>query len=76
MNQAKNQAVIFNKKYYIILIYMPYKLRKAPNRNLYWVVSKKHPKEHLSREPMEYKHALAQMRAVIIHELNANKYYK
>jgi hypothetical protein len=47
---------------------MPYKLRKAPNKNLYWVVSARDPREHLSIKPMSYKRALAQMRAVIISE--------
>ena len=43
---------------------MPYKLRKAPLKDLYWVVSKRDPKEHLSKEPLSKEKALAQMRAV------------
>ena len=55
---------------------MPYKLRKAPNRDLYWVVSARDPREHLSYEPMPYDRAIAQMRAVIISEKNRKKYRK
>lgn len=47
---------------------MPYKLRKAPNKNKYWVVSAKHPKEHLSKEPLTYEQARKQLIAVSIKE--------
>ena len=39
---------------------MPYKLRKAPNRDLYWVVSIEGHK--MSKEPIPLKKAEAQMR--------------
>lgn len=42
---------------------MPYKLRKAPKRDLYWVVSKESGKKH-SEEPMPRARAEAQMRAL------------
>jgi hypothetical protein len=40
---------------------MPYKLRKAPNRNLYWVVTIETKKKH-SREPIPLEKAKAQLR--------------
>ena len=40
---------------------MPYALRKAPKRDLYWVVSKETGKKH-SEEPITKKKAEAQMR--------------
>ena len=41
---------------------MPYDLRKAPSRNLYWVVAE--DGTHKSREPMPKERAKAQMRAL------------
>ena len=46
---------------------MPYKLRKAPNRDLYWVVNKDTGKKH-SKEPLPKERALAQMRALYASE--------
>jgi len=40
---------------------MPYKLRKAPNRDLYWVVTTETKKKH-SKEPIPIEKAKAQMR--------------
>ena len=40
---------------------MPYALRKAPKRDLYWVVSKPSGEKH-SQEPITKKKAEAQMR--------------
>lgn len=40
---------------------MPYKLRKAPNRNLYWVVTIATGKKH-SKEPIPIENAKAQLR--------------
>jgi hypothetical protein len=40
---------------------MPYKLRKAPNRNLYWVVTIETKKKH-SKDPIPLEKAKAQMR--------------
>jgi carbonic anhydrase len=40
---------------------MPYKLRKAPNRDLYWVVTIETKKKH-SKEPIPIEKAKAQMR--------------
>ena len=42
---------------------MPYKLRKAPSRDLYWVVNKETGKKH-SRDPLPRDRAEAQMRAL------------
>lgn len=42
---------------------MPYKLRKAPNRELYWVVSEVDGRK-FSKDPMPKEHALQQMRAL------------
>lgn len=42
---------------------MPYKLRKAPKKELYWVVNKETGKKH-SKEPLPRKRAEAQMRAL------------
>ena len=44
---------------------MPYKLRKAPNRDLYWVVSKDTGK-HFSKEPLPKERAMAQMKALYV----------
>lgn len=43
---------------------MPYKLRKAPGRNLYWVVSVDTGKKH-SKDPIPLDSAKAQMRVLI-----------
>lgn len=42
---------------------MPYKLRKAPKRNLYWVVNKDTGKKH-SKDPLPKAKAQAQMKAL------------
>jgi len=41
---------------------MPYKLRKAPKRDLYWVVNDRG--EHMSNDPLPKERAEAQMRAL------------
>ena len=41
---------------------MPYKLRKAPKRDLYWVVAE--DGTHKSKEPLPKSRAQAQMRAL------------
>jgi hypothetical protein len=41
---------------------MPYKLRKAPRRELYWVVAE--DGRHMSKEPLTLKMAQRQMRAL------------
>jgi hypothetical protein len=41
---------------------MPYKLRKAPKRDLYWVVAE--DGKHMSKEPLPKERAQAQMRAL------------
>ena len=46
---------------------MPYKLRKAPNRDLYWVVNKETGKKH-SKDPLPKETAKAQMRALYASE--------
>lgn len=46
---------------------MPYKLRKAPKRDLYWVVNKETGKKY-SKEPMPKDRAVAQMRALYASE--------
>jgi len=46
---------------------MPYKLRKAPRRELYWVVTKATGMKH-SLEPLTYDHAVAQMKALYARE--------
>jgi len=46
---------------------MPYKLRKAPRRNLYWVVSKDTGLKH-SKDPLPMERAKAQMRALYANE--------
>jgi hypothetical protein len=46
---------------------MPYKLRKAPKRELYWVVSKETGDKH-SNEPLPKDRAKAQMRALYASE--------
>ena len=40
---------------------MPYKLRKAPNRDLYWVITSETKKKH-SKEPISLEKAKAQLR--------------
>ena len=45
---------------------MPYKLRKAPNKELYWVVDKNG--KHYSKEPIPKKRAEAQMKALYVYE--------
>ena len=42
---------------------MPYKLRKAPNRDRFWVVSKESGMKH-SEDPLPRARAEAQMRAL------------
>jgi hypothetical protein len=42
---------------------MPYKLRKAPGRDLYWVVNKEN-KEKYSKDPIPKERAIAQMKAL------------
>lgn len=46
---------------------MPYKLRKAPNRDLYWVVNKETGKKY-SNEPLPLERAKAQMKALYASE--------
>gem|GEM_PF-3869637 len=46
---------------------MPYKLRKAPNRDLYWVIAQ--DGRHMSKDPIPKKRAEAQMRALYAAEL-------
>jgi hypothetical protein len=46
---------------------MPYKLRKAPKRDLYWVVNKETGKKY-SNEPLPKEKAKAQMRALYVAE--------
>ncbi len=41
---------------------MPYKLRKAPNKNLFWVIAE--DGRHMSQDPLPRERALAQMRAL------------
>lgn len=41
---------------------MPYKLRKCPKKELYWVV--KEDGTHMSKDPLPKPRALAQMRAL------------
>ena len=41
---------------------MPYKLRKAPKRDLYWVVAE--DGRHMSKDPLPRERAVAQMRAL------------
>ena len=46
---------------------MPYKLRKAPKRDLYWVVNKDNGKKY-SKDPLPIDNAKAQMRALYANE--------
>lgn len=46
---------------------MPYKLRKAPRRDLYWVVNKRSGRKY-SRSPLPRSRASAQMRALYARE--------
>lgn len=43
-------------------IEMPYKLRKAPLRDLYWVIAE--DGRHMSKDPLPRERAVAQMRAL------------
>jgi hypothetical protein len=43
---------------------MPYRLRKAPGRELYWVVSE--DGRHLSKDPMPIEKAKKQLTAVML----------
>ena len=45
---------------------MPYKLKRKPSTNLYWVVNAITGR-HMSKDPMPYQRALAQMRALYVH---------
>ena len=45
---------------------MPYKLRKARGKDLYWVITKDTGKKH-SKDPMPLERAKAQMRALYVH---------
>lgn len=45
---------------------MPYKLQKARNRDLYWVVNKE-TKQKFSKDPIPRERAKAQMRALYLH---------
>lgn len=45
---------------------MPYKLRKAPKRDLYWVVAQ--DGKHMSKDPLPKERAQAQMRALYANE--------
>lgn len=51
---------------------MPYKLRKAPNRDLYWVVNKE-TGEKYSKEPLPKERAMAQMKALYANTDNERK---
>jgi len=46
---------------------MPYKLRKAPKKDLYWVVNNESGKKH-SRLPIPKSRAEAQRRAILASE--------
>ena len=50
---------------FTILKNMPYKIRKAPNRDLYWVV-KVSDGTHMSKEPIPLKRAEKQLIALRI----------
>jgi len=52
---------MYSKKIFPFYI-MPYKLRKAPNRDLYWVIAQ--DGRHMSKDPIPLKRAQAQMRAL------------
>ena len=52
---------------------MPYKLKKAPKQDKYWVVKKSDEKRKFSKRPLSRKRALSQMRAIIINEMKRNK---
>jgi len=52
---------------------MPYKLRKAPKRDLYWVVKISNG-EHMSEDPITKERAEAQMRALYASERLPAKY--
>ena len=45
---------------------MPYKLRKAPKRDLYWVIAQ--DGRHMSKDPIPKERAMAQMRALYANE--------
>lgn len=50
---------------------MPYKLRKAPLRELFWVVAE--DGRHMSRDPLPRQRAMAQMRALYAAEARRKK---
>ena len=52
---------------------MPYKLKKAPKQDKYWVVKKNDEKKKFSKKPLTHEKALAQMRAIIISEITKKK---
>jgi len=52
---------------------MPYSLRKAPNKNLYWVVGP--DGTHKSKEPLPRKRAIAQMRALYAAEKSGGSFF-
>jgi hypothetical protein len=54
----------------LIYIKMPYKIRKAPNRELYWVV--KYDGTHMSKEPIPLARAKHQLTALHIAEFKKN----
>jgi len=45
---------------------MPWRLRKAPKRDLYWVVDDKN--KHYSKDPLPRENAVAQLRALYASE--------
>lgn len=53
---------------------MPYKIRKAPNRELYWVV--KYDGTHMSKEPIPLARAKKQLAAIHISEFKKNSSLK
>ena len=52
---------------------MPYKLKKVPKQDKYYVVKKSDEKRKFSKRPLSRKKAFSQMRAIIISELKRNK---
>ena len=52
---TRSESPLYSRK-------MPYKLRKAPNRPLYWVVAE--DGRHMSKEPIPYERAIRQMKAL------------
>jgi hypothetical protein len=53
---------------------MPYKLRKAPKRDLYWVINEKTKEKH-SKDPLPKERAQAQMRALYANEKKGGGLY-